>query len=265
MSRQRIDTLLAERGLSRSRTEAAASIRAGKVRIGPDGPVAKRPSELVATDADLTVESAPPFVSRGGVKLANALDAFGIEVAGLDCLDVGASTGGFTDCLLQRGAARVIALDVGYGQLDWSLRNDPRVVVAERVNARAIDPSSLTFMPALVTVDVSFISLAKILPALVRCLAKGGEILALVKPQFELGRERVRGGVVRDAGDRRDALLAVAASASRSNLALRGFASSGLPGPKGNRETFAWLSTERAHAVHPAQAALAAEPEGDDR
>ncbi len=261
MTRQRIDTLLAERGLSRSRTEAAASVRAGQVRLGPDGPVAQRPSELVATDAELTVESPPPFVSRGGVKLANALDRFGNEVRGRDCLDVGASTGGFTDCLLQRGAARVIALDVGHGQLEWRLRNDPRVTVAERVNARSIEPRDLPFMPSLVAIDVSFISLEKILPAASRCLAEGGEILALIKPQFELGRNRVRGGVVRDADDRRAALLGVAAAASRSNLALLGFASSGLPGPKGNLETFAWLSTDRSNQVHAEQAALEAEPE----
>jgi 23S rRNA (cytidine1920-2'-O)/16S rRNA (cytidine1409-2'-O)-methyltransferase len=261
MTRQRIDTLLAERGLSRSRTEAAASVRAGQVRLGPDGPLAKRPSELVAVDAELTVESPPPFVSRGGVKLANALESFAIDVAGRDCLDVGASTGGFTDCLLQRGAARVIALDVGYGQLEWSLRNDERVTVAERVNARGIDPADLPFMPSLATVDVSFIALEKVLPAVSRCLAGGGEILALVKPQFEVGRKRVRAGVVRDPADRREALLGVAAAASRLNLALCGFASSGLPGPKGNRETFAWLSTDESRAVHAEQAALAVEPE----
>jgi 23S rRNA (cytidine1920-2'-O)/16S rRNA (cytidine1409-2'-O)-methyltransferase len=261
VTRQRIDTLLAERGLSRSRTEAAASVRAGQVRLGPDGPVAQRPSELVASDAELMVESPPPFVSRGGVKLANALDNFEIEVGGRECLDVGASTGGFSDCLLQRGAARVIALDVGHGQLEWNLRNDPRVIVAERVNARSIEPKDLPFAPSLIVIDVSFISLEKILPSAARCLADGGEILALVKPQFELGRTRVRGGVVRDPDDRRDALLGVAAAASRSNLALRGFASSGLPGPKGNRETFAWLSTDHSHAVHAEQAALEAEPE----
>ena len=154
MSRRRIDTLLAERGLAGSRTSAAASVRAGRVRIGRDGPLAQKPGQLVADDAELLVDGPPPFVSRGGVKLANALDEFAIDVAGLDCLDVGASTGGFTDCLLKRGAARVIALDVAHGQLDWGLRNDPRVTVVERRNARELDPAELAFAPELVTIDV---------------------------------------------------------------------------------------------------------------
>jgi len=185
----------------------------------------------------------PPFVSRGGIKLANALDALRIEVEGRACLDIGASTGGFTDCLLQRGAARVIALDVGYGQLDWGLRNDPRVAVLERTNARHLAPEALPFAPELVTVDVAFISLRLVLPAVVRCLAPAGELLALVKPQFEVGRERVgKGGVVRDPEHRRDALRAVAAAAAELGLTLRGLAPSGLPGPKGNLETFVWCA-----------------------
>jgi 23S rRNA (cytidine1920-2'-O)/16S rRNA (cytidine1409-2'-O)-methyltransferase len=239
MARRRIDTLLAERGLAASRTSAAESVRAGRVRIGGDGPVALRPSQLVPDDADLLIAEPPPFVSRGGVKLANALDALDIDVAGLDCLDVGASTGGFTDCLLKRGAARVIALDVAYGQLDLRLREDERVSVIERVNARSLEAATLPYLPQLITVDVSFISLAKVLPALARCLGEGGRILALVKPQFELGRGRVgKGGVVRAAEDRREALLSVAHAAQEAGLAVLGFASSGLPGPKGNRETF---------------------------
>jgi 23S rRNA (cytidine1920-2'-O)/16S rRNA (cytidine1409-2'-O)-methyltransferase len=243
MGRRRIDTLLAERGLAGSRTSAAESVRAGRVRIGRDGPLARKPSELVRDDAELLVAEPPPFVSRGGVKLANALDALAIDVAGLDCLDVGASTGGFTDCLLRRGAARVAALDVARGQLDWGLRNDPRVTVIEHRNARRLQPSELPFAPALATVDVSFISLAKVLPAISACLAPAGEVLALVKPQFELGRERVgKGGVVRDAADRRDALRAVATSAEAGGLVVLGFAPSGLPGPKGNRETFIRLA-----------------------
>ena len=243
MSRRRIDTLLAERGLAGSRTSAAESVRAGRVRIGRDGPLARKPSDLVADDAELLVVEAPPFVSRGGVKLANALEAFGIDVSGLDCLDVGASTGGFTDCLLKRGAARVIAVDVAHGQLDWGLRGDPRVTVIERRNARLLDPSELPFAAHLATVDVSFISLAKVLPAIARCLVPDGEILALVKPQFELGPGRVgRGGVVREAADRRDALRAAAEAGAVAGLVVRGFASSGLPGPKGNRETFIRLA-----------------------
>ena len=245
MTRRRIDALLAERGLAGSRTSAADSIRAGRVRIGRDGPVALKPSQLVADDAELLVSEAPKFVSRGGIKLENALDALAIDVAGLDCLDVGASTGGFTDCLLQRGAARVIALDVARGQLDWRLRNDPRVEVIERRNARDLDPAELPFVPALATIDVSFISLRQVIPAVARCVPADGWILAMIKPQFELGPRRVgKGGVVRDAADRREALLSVARAAEDAGLAAVGFASSGLPGPKGNRETFVQLARE---------------------
>ncbi|HEX7058683.1 MAG TPA: TlyA family RNA methyltransferase [Solirubrobacterales bacterium] len=238
MKKARIDAVLAERGLFASRSAAAGAVRAGEVRIGIDGPVALRPSQLVEPQAPLIVDTGPRFVSRGGMKLDNALDALEIEVDGLDCLDVGASTGGFTDCLLQRGAARVIALDVAYGQIAQTLREDSRVTVIERYNARELVPSDLPFAPALATIDVSFISLTKVLPAVQRCLAPGGEILAMVKPQFELGRARVGKGVVRDAADRREAILAVASAAGDLGMAVTGFASSGLPGPKGNRETF---------------------------
>jgi 23S rRNA (cytidine1920-2'-O)/16S rRNA (cytidine1409-2'-O)-methyltransferase len=244
MDRRRIDALLADRGLAGSRTSAAASVRAGRVRIGRDGRRASKPSELVPNDAELLVDEEPRYVSRGGLKLEHGLDDLGVEVEGRSCLDVGASTGGFTDCLLRRGAARVIALDVGYGQLDWRLRNDPRVDVVERTNARELRAADLPYEPELATVDVSFISLAKVLPAVVACLAPGGEIVALVKPQFELGKGRVRGGVVRSASERREALLAVAGAARDVGLAVRGFASSGLPGPKGNRETFIWCGTD---------------------
>ncbi len=240
MAKARIDAVLAERGLFPSRTAAAVAVRAGAVRVGADGPVALRPSQLVEPEAAFVVNSGPRFASRGGIKLENALEALGIEVAGRDCLDVGASTGGFTDCMLQRGAARVAAVDVAYGQIDQGLRGDPRVTVIERLNARELVPADLPFVPALATIDVSFISLAKVLPAVARCLAPGGEVLAMVKPQFELGRERVRKGVVRDAADRREAILGVALAARELGLAVRGFASSGLPGPKGNRETFVW-------------------------
>jgi 23S rRNA (cytidine1920-2'-O)/16S rRNA (cytidine1409-2'-O)-methyltransferase len=244
MDRRRIDALLADRGLAGSRTSAAASVRAGRVRIGRDGRRASKPSELVPNDAELLVDEEPRYVSRGGLKLERGLDDLGVEVEGRSCLDVGASTGGFTDCLLRRGAARVVALDVGYGQLDWRLRNDPRVVVVERTNARELRAADLPYEPALATVDVSFISLAKVLPAVVACLAPGGEIVALVKPQFELGKGRVRGGVVRSASERREALLTAAGAAREVGLSVRGFASSGLPGPKGNRETFIWCGTD---------------------
>jgi len=237
-SRVRIDAVLAEQGLFPSRSAAAGAVRAGEVRIGEDGPLALRPSQLVEADADLRLESGPRFVSRGGIKLDNALAALDVDVSERDCLDVGASTGGFTDCLLQRGAARVIALDVAYGQVDLRIREDPRVTVIERANARELSPAALPFPPGLATIDVSFISLAKVLPAVAAALAPGGEVLAMVKPQFELGRDRVRKGVVRDAADRREAVLSVARAAEALGLPVRGFASSGLPGPKGNRETF---------------------------
>jgi 23S rRNA (cytidine1920-2'-O)/16S rRNA (cytidine1409-2'-O)-methyltransferase len=216
---------------------------------------------MVEPDANLIVDEGPRYVSRGGTKLENALDALGVDVAERDCLDVGASTGGFTDCLLQRGAARVIAADVAYGQLDVRMRQDPRVHVLERLNAREKRPADLPFVPSLATVDVSFISLTKVLPAVVRCLEPGGEVLAMVKPQFELGRERVGRGVVRDAADRREAILAVATAARELGLPIRGFASSGLPGPKGNRETFVWCGGG-GPAVDDLEAAIAA-VEGD--
>jgi 23S rRNA (cytidine1920-2'-O)/16S rRNA (cytidine1409-2'-O)-methyltransferase len=181
------------------------------------------------------------FVSRGGQKLANALERLPVSVEGRLCLDAGASTGGFTDCLLQNGAERVIAVDVGYGQLDWGLRNDDRVEVMERVNARHLEPGHLPYAPDLVTADVAFISLSKLLPALVACMAPEADLLALVKPQFEVGPRKVgKGGVVRSAEHRREALLGVARAAAANGLAVRGFASSGLPGPKGNLETFIW-------------------------
>jgi 23S rRNA (cytidine1920-2'-O)/16S rRNA (cytidine1409-2'-O)-methyltransferase len=240
VKKARIDAVLAEQGLFPSRTAAAGAVRAGEVRIGLDGPVALRPSQLVEPEAALIVDAGPRYVSRGGTKLENALEALGIEVAGRDCLDVGASTGGFTDCLLQRDAARVAAVDVAYGQIDARLRGDPRVTAIERLNARELSPGDLPFQPSLATVDVSFISLTKVLPAVKACLAPGGEVLAMVKPQFELGRERVGRGVVRADADRHEAILAVAAATRELGLPVRGFAPSGLPGPKGNRETFVW-------------------------
>ena len=260
MKKARIDAVLAERGLFPSRSAAAGAVRAGEVRVGEDGPVALRPSQLVEPGAALIVDEGRRFASRGGVKLDNALDALGIDVAGRDCLDVGASAGGFTDCLLQRGAARVAAVDVAYGQLDRRLREDPRVTAIERLNARELAPADLPFAPGLATVDVSFISLAKVLPAVARCLAPGGEVLAMVKPQFELGRERVGRGVVRDAADRREAILAVAHAARDLGLPVRGFAFSGLPGPKGNRETFVWCGGDGEEVADLEAAILEVEP-----
>jgi 23S rRNA (cytidine1920-2'-O)/16S rRNA (cytidine1409-2'-O)-methyltransferase len=240
VSRVRLDSLLAERGLFESRTRAAAAVLAGDVHLGPGRARASKPGQMVAADVEVAVDAPPPYVSRGGVKLANALAALGVAVEGRRCLDVGASTGGFTDCLLQHGAAHVVALDVAYGELDWRLRGDKRVTVLERVNARSLDCAALPYAPSLVVVDVSFISLTKVLPAVLACADDRYDCLAMVKPQFEVGRGRVgRGGVVRDAALRREAVLAVASSAPG---AVMGFASSGLPGPAGNRETFVWLA-----------------------
>ena len=240
--KRRLDTLLAERGLYESRSRAAAAVMAGDVQVG-ERP-ARKPGELVAEDAEVRVAAQPDFVSRGGIKLANALDALGLDPAGRRALDVGASTGGFTDCLLKRGAESVIALDVAYGELHWTLRQDPRVTVIERRNARSLDRDELPYAPDLIVADVSFISLTKVLPAVLRAATERFDCLALVKPQFEVGRERVgKGGVVRSAEDRRAALLAVAGFArSELGAAVLGFAASGLPGPAGNRESFVWLA-----------------------
>jgi 23S rRNA (cytidine1920-2'-O)/16S rRNA (cytidine1409-2'-O)-methyltransferase len=216
---------------------------AGDVMLLPERRRAEKPGQLVRDDVELEVAAPPQYVSRGGIKLANALDALGVDVAGREALDVGASTGGFTDCLLQRGAAHVVALDVAYGELHWSLREDPRVTVLERANARSLAPGDLPYAPDLVVADVSFISLTKVLPAVLACTGPRFDALAMVKPQFEVGRENVgKGGVVRDPALRRAALLSVAEAAQRAGAAVMGFASSGLPGPKGNQETFARLA-----------------------
>lgn len=244
MTKVRLDTLLAQRGLFPSRARAAASVMAGEVRLGAGGDRAAKPGQMVADDVVVEVDETRRYVSRGGTKLENALDLLGIDVAGRRCLDVGASTGGFTDCLLQRGAAHVITLDVAYGELSWTLRGDDRVSVMERSNARRLRPDELEYAPDLVVADVSFISLTKILPAVLAACAPRHDALAMVKPQFEVGRERVgRGGVVRDPDLRREAVVGVARFAREScAAAVLGFAPSGLPGPKGNLETFVWLA-----------------------
>jgi 23S rRNA (cytidine1920-2'-O)/16S rRNA (cytidine1409-2'-O)-methyltransferase len=242
MAKRRLDSLLAERGLFSSRSRAAASIMAGEVLLGEGERLALKPGELVEEGERLRVRARSPFVSRGGEKLANALESSGLDVRGRCALDVGASTGGFSDCLLQRGAERVVALDVGYGLLAWSLREDPRVFVIERANARSLTPAMLPYAPDLAVVDVSFISLRKVLGSVLSCMAPSYDVLALVKPQFELERGRVgKGGVVRDGDARREALLAVGEGALSLGAAVVGYHSSGLPGPKGNRETFVWL------------------------
>jgi 23S rRNA (cytidine1920-2'-O)/16S rRNA (cytidine1409-2'-O)-methyltransferase len=256
-TKRRLDTLLAERGLFDSRSRAAAAVIAGEVRV--EGRPAAKPGQLVAEDAAVAVAERPRYVSRGGIKLENALETFGLDAIGRRALDVGAATGGFTDCLLQHGAAAVVTLDVAYGELHWRIRNDPRVTVMERLNVRSLDPGELPYAPDLIVVDVSFISLTKVLPAVVAAAAPRFDCLALVKPQFEVGRERVgKGGVVRSADDRRSALIAVGEHArSRLDATVLGYASSGLPGPAGNRESFLWLAeAERGGAVEDLDAAV---------
>jgi 23S rRNA (cytidine1920-2'-O)/16S rRNA (cytidine1409-2'-O)-methyltransferase len=261
-SKRRLDTLLAERGLFDSRSRAAAAVIAGDVRV--EGRPAEKPGQLVSDTAAVAVAEPPRYVSRAGIKLENALDAFGVDADGRRALDVGAATGGFTDCLLQRGAAAVIALDVAYGELHWRVRNDPRVTVMERRNARSLDPGELPYAPDLIVADVSFISLTKVLPAVLSAAAPRFDCLALVKPQFEAGRDRVgKGGVVRSADDRRAALVAVGEHAlTRLGVAVLGYASSGLPGPAGNRESFIWLGEagRRGAAEDLVAAARRAEP-----
>jgi 23S rRNA (cytidine1920-2'-O)/16S rRNA (cytidine1409-2'-O)-methyltransferase len=237
--RQRVDQLLVGRGVCATRARAQALVLAGEVFL--DGERVAKAGTLVREDAILTV-SAPEheFVSRGGVKLAGALDAFQVDVERLTCLDVGASTGGFTDCLLQRGAARVIAVDVGYGQLAHKLRIDPRVLVLERTNARSLTESAIGGAVDLTVVDASFIGLGKLLDAVARCTRSGGELIALVKPQFEVGRaEATRGkGIVRDEGMRIAAIESVLRQLLDAHFKVLARADAVLPGPKGNREAF---------------------------
>jgi 23S rRNA (cytidine1920-2'-O)/16S rRNA (cytidine1409-2'-O)-methyltransferase len=258
MTKVRLDVLLTERGLAESRAKAQAMIMAGQVRVGDQ--VTLKPATGVLPDSVLTVDSGPRFVSRGGEKLDAALEAFGIDVAGLTCADVGASTGGFTDCLFQRGAQKVYAIDVGKGILHWKLRNDPRVVVMEETNARYVErlPEPVDF----VTIDASFISLKILLPVVRKWLTplrlppfspkmggakeggrERGEAVALIKPQFEAGRKDVsRGdGVIRDRQIHRQVLLDVLTFAQRENFSLKGLIRSPMLGPKGNVEFLAWL------------------------
>jgi 23S rRNA (cytidine1920-2'-O)/16S rRNA (cytidine1409-2'-O)-methyltransferase len=262
MPRVRLDSLLSQRGLYPSRSRAAAAVLAGDVMLLPERRRAEKPGQMVPEDVAVELADSPQFASRGGVKLANALDAFALDVTGKRALDIGASTGGFTDCLLQRGAASVVAVDVAYGELSWSLRSDPRVTVIERRNARSLTPGELPHLAELVTIDVSFISLTKILPAALACAAERFDCLALIKPQFEVGRQAVgKGGVVRDPALRRRALIDVGRFAASLGASVLGFASSGLPGPKGNLETFVWLTEgARAGVADIERAALRAEP-----
>jgi 23S rRNA (cytidine1920-2'-O)/16S rRNA (cytidine1409-2'-O)-methyltransferase len=244
-SRVRLDQLLVERGLAETRTRAQALILAGKVRVG-DGDGARRdhkPGDLLdPVHAHVSVEQPEPYVSRGGHKLAAALDAFGIDPSGAIGLDVGASTGGFTDVLLQRGATRVYALDVGRGQLAETLRRDPRVISMERTNARTLTATTLPEAVDLVVIDVSFISLTIVLPAIVTTLATGAAVVALVKPQFEAGKGRTDKGVVRDPAVHREVLERVTASAAGVGLGTRAVIASPILGPEGNREFLVHLA-----------------------
>ncbi len=261
-SKLRLDALLVARGVFESRSRAAAAVLAGEVTVG--GVRAEKPGQPVATDVEISVAQAPRFVSRGGIKLANALAASRVVAQGRLALDVGASTGGFTDCLLAAGAQHVAAVDVGYGELSWRLRGDPRVTVIERTNARNLSRTLLPYAPELIVIDVSFISLRTVLPAVLACAANRYDVLALVKPQFEVGRGNVgKGGVVRDAELRVAALVAVGEAALAAGAAVIGYWFSGLPGPKGNLETFIQLAEAGRGGVGPAdlrRLALESEP-----
>ena len=243
MTRRRADVVLVDRGLFPSRQKARAAILAGDVRV--DGEPVTKAGTSIDTDAEIEVAEGPAYVSRGGDKLAGALEDFGLDPEGVRALDVGASTGGFTDCLLAHGAVAVTAVDVGYDQLAWSLRNDPRVEVHERPNLRGAEPEELGAPFDLIVIDVSFIGLAKVLPRITLMSAEHGEVLALVKPQFEAGPERVgRGGVVRDAVVHEDVVASVCAEAQGLGWVVRGLAFSRLKGPKGNIEFWVRLSRD---------------------
>jgi 23S rRNA (cytidine1920-2'-O)/16S rRNA (cytidine1409-2'-O)-methyltransferase len=248
--RARVDAELVRRGLARSRQQAAELIGAGRVTI--DGMPAAKPATAIAVSATLTVErDERTWVSRGAHKLIGALDAFGLAADGRRCLDAGASTGGFTEVLLDRGAREVVAVDVGYGQLAWSLRNDPRVIVLERTNVRELTADMIGGTVELVVADLSFISLATVLPALTACASDDADIVPMVKPQFEVGKDRVgAGGVVSDPQLRRDAVLAVARRAAELQWHTVGVTASPLPGPSGNVEYFLRL---RGRAESPLQ------------
>lgn len=276
MRRQRLDTELVRRGLARSRQQAGELIAAGRVSVS--GVIAHKPATQVEHAAAVLVKEPvgePDYVSRGAHKLVGALAAFPeVRVAGRDCLDAGASTGGFTDVLVRRGARHVLAVDVGYGQLAWSLQTHPAVTVLDRTNVRLLEPTQVAPAAQLVVADLSFISLTLVLPALARCAAPDADFLLMVKPQFEVGRDRLgSGGVVRDPGHRADAVVTVARAALDVGLTVHGVAASPLPGPSGNVEYFLWLRRpgeqtadapaltveELAPAV---QAAVAAGPDG---
>ncbi|GAB4574038.1 MAG: TlyA family rRNA (cytidine-2'-O)-methyltransferase [Anaerolineae bacterium] len=256
-NRERIDVLLVSRGMVRSREMARRQVMAGEVTV--NGQVVDKPGTRVPVDAEITIKEMPRFVSRGGEKLAGALEAFDVPVAGAICADVGASTGGFTDCLLQHGAARVYAIDVGYGQLDYRLQKDERVVVMDRTNARHVE--RLPEPVSVVTIDASFISLRLLLPVVSSWLARPAHVIPLIKPQFEAGKRDVgKGGVVRDAQVHRRVLLTVCEAAFEQGFTVQGLVASPIKGPSGNVEFLAWLtlgvdrmpSVEIAHMIEAA-------------
>lgn len=257
MRNARLDVELVERGLFPTRERARAAVIAGEVRV--DGSVATKPGQAVSPSARIEVVGRPRFVSRGGEKLEGALDAFGIDVRGMRAIDVGASTGGFTDCLLSRGAASVVALDVGYGQLAWKLRTDERVTVIERTNVRDVDPKALGAPFDLVVCDVSFISLRLVLPKLMELAGARGNVLALVKPQFEVGKGRVgKKGVVREAALHAEALDGVAQAVRAAGWKVRGMTFSPLKGPQGNIEFWVWAAAHGEEKVERVEDVVAA-------
>ena len=244
MPKQRLDVILVERGLFESRNKAAAAVLAGDVQLARGGRRVEKPGQMFDEDVELLVAERERYVSRGGIKLENAFKAFTeIDPAGRKALDAGASTGGFTDYLLQNGAAHVIAADVAYGELHMKLRGDNRVTVIERKNVRELVPGELEYEPDLLVADLSFIAVAKVLPALLPLMAERFDAVVLVKPQFEVGRERVgKGGVVRDPDVRVDAVVEAGEAAAAAGYSVLGVCSSGLPGPAGNLEWFLWLA-----------------------
>jgi 23S rRNA (cytidine1920-2'-O)/16S rRNA (cytidine1409-2'-O)-methyltransferase len=247
MRRERIDKLLVERGLAQSRTKAQAMVMAGVVLVGEQR--VEKPSESFSPEAEIRIKGtgdpAARYVGRGGLKLEAALAAFRVDASGLNCLDIGASTGGFTDCLLQHGARRVLAIDVGHNQIDWRLRSDPRVEVREGVNARYLKREDFNEEFDLVVMDVSFISATKILPAIVPLLTSAGSIITLIKPQFEVGRGEVgRGGIVTDPSKHERVIAEVNSVACALGLRLRGQVESPILGADGNREFLAWYGKE---------------------
>ncbi len=235
-NRERLDKLLVDRGLVQSRERARALIMAGQVVVNDH--LADKAGTQVPLDADIRLKGEDiPYVSRGGIKLARALDGFGLDVTNVVAIDVGASTGGFTDCLLQRGVRKVYAVDVGYGQLAWKLRQDPRVVNLEKTNIRYLEPDALAELPDLAVIDASFISLDKVLPPTLRLIRDGGAVVALIKPQFEVGKGEVgKGGVGRDEGKHREVVENIIALAESLSLRVNGITESPILGPKGNRE-----------------------------